>query len=379
MKRTGRRSVRLTALALALALLALLPPARSGAADGVYFTAVNDNLLELRADTMPFASGGTLYIPQTVFSGAGLEVRYVRNNAMGLAVLYTNREDLRFDLTGHTVSDRDGNDYVGAAVERNGYVFFPIGLVCRFFGLTWSYTSTDTAPLVRITDGSAALSDVEFADAASASGLMAARYEEYEASLAQNESASGPPIPAAEEPPTVQAAEGQRVCLIVSGGTDSLRDAADVFGSGAQAVFLLTEEQLADGDLLRGLVSRGHSVALLSSGGTEEELEAELSRARDLAWQGACLWLDLAWYEGSADAGTILREEGFAPVTAGLDWRGSVLNSSARAERLIRAVGESREDAAVCLGESWTREGLLALTDGLLEADFILSGWRSGA
>ena len=139
MKRRGWKT-RAWALALAVALALALPPAAGQAVlSDVYFTAVNEQLLDLTSDTMPFWSGGVLYVPSRVFSGTDLGVSYVRNNTMGLVMLYTNRVDLRFDLEKQTASDKQGRIYSGHAIERGGIVFFPLPVVCGYFGQDWSY------------------------------------------------------------------------------------------------------------------------------------------------------------------------------------------------------------------------------------------------
>ncbi len=48
-----------------------LPPAR--AAERVYFTAVGSYVLPLSDNTMPFWSGGYVYIPSSIFTGAARE------------------------------------------------------------------------------------------------------------------------------------------------------------------------------------------------------------------------------------------------------------------------------------------------------------------
>ena len=60
---------KLAALLLCLLLVFQLSPVPSGAAETVYFTAVNKNVLTLSDDTMPFWSGGYLYVPSTIFTG----------------------------------------------------------------------------------------------------------------------------------------------------------------------------------------------------------------------------------------------------------------------------------------------------------------------
>ena len=280
MKRWKRR---LTAWLLVLLLaLGLGPQEGRAVLSEVYFTAVNDRVLELRDETMPFRSEGVLYVPSTLFEGGDLGVSYVRNDHMGLAMLYTTKIDLRFDLEKQTASDKQGRIYSGHAIERGGIVFFPLPLVCGYFGLDWSYNQTKTVPLVRVKSESAILDDVGFIDAAS--WQMAGLYADYLRSTeSPPEGPSAPQTP--EPPPPVQAAEGQKIYLLLSSRSgEDTRRAMELLGD-AQGTFLLNLEQLEDGDLIRGLTALGHGVVLRARGETEEDLAWELRRAGELLWQ----------------------------------------------------------------------------------------------
>ena len=107
---------RFAALALTLLLLACLTgvPVRASA-DGVYFTAANDQLMELTADTMPFYSNDVLYVSSRLFEGGELGVSYARHTSLGLATLYSSSLDLRFDLAGQVAYDKQNNLYPGYA------------------------------------------------------------------------------------------------------------------------------------------------------------------------------------------------------------------------------------------------------------------------
>ena len=321
------------ALFLALVMLLSSRPGRAAGAD-VYFTAVNDRVLELRDETMPFRSEGVLYVPSTLFEGGDLGVSYVRNDHMGLAMLYTTKIDLRFDLEKQTASDKQGRIYSGHAIERGGIVFFPLPLVCGYFGLDWSYNQTKTVPLVRVKSESAILDDVGFIDAAS--WQMAGLYADYLRSTeSPPEGPSAPQTP--EPPPPVQAAEGQKIYLLLS----------------------------------------SHGVVLRARGETEEDLAWELRRAGELLWQAACCPLELVWYEGGGDIGPLLEDAGCVPVSAGLDRREQALSSAGRAESLLRTIGQHREDLAVYLGEDGAcLGGLEALLEGLEEGQYRVCAWR---
>ena len=52
---------------LASCALGLLGPASAASRKTTYFTAINDTVMELRDETMPFSSGGEIYVPYTMF------------------------------------------------------------------------------------------------------------------------------------------------------------------------------------------------------------------------------------------------------------------------------------------------------------------------
>ena len=214
---------RLAAWALALLLVAGLAPRHGLAAEeDVYLTAVNDVVLEMNAETMPFWSNGALYVSNRVFEGTDLGVTYVRNETMGLAVLYTPRSDLRFNLEDQTTTDKQGYSYSVHAIERSGYVFFPLDMICRYFGLAWSLNDTETVPLLRITSGSAILDDRSFIDAASSS--LRYNYAAYQRQMAEQQTQEDP-----QQDDPAQAATGQRVHLLLTAQTsDDALAAAEV-------------------------------------------------------------------------------------------------------------------------------------------------------
>ena len=71
-------------LCLLLAFQLSLSPAR--AADRVYFTAAGSYILPLSDNTMPFWSGGYVYIASSIFTGRGRE-------ALGVSQVFTSAQD----------------------------------------------------------------------------------------------------------------------------------------------------------------------------------------------------------------------------------------------------------------------------------------------
>ncbi|MBR2894488.1 MAG: hypothetical protein IKC03_02375 [Oscillospiraceae bacterium] len=360
----------------------------TAALKGVYFSAVDDQLLEMSSDTMPFYSGGMLYISNKFFENTGLDVRYVRNQSMGLALLYTSKIDLRFDLVHQTVYDKQGTVYKGAAIEKSGYVFFPIDLVCKFFGLRWSLNHTETVPLIRLKSDRVVLDDRSFV--AAASMQMNSRYQAYEKQMIPEEPLQPvlppieqtepvlPQIPEISEPEDpIPAAEGQKVYLILSAQSpDATREILKKLGN-TPVTFLLTEEQLSDADFVRAVIGNGHAVALLAQGETLELVEGEIRRARKLMWSASCSVLQLIWYEGAADISQVLEEQGCVSVTAMLDRRTTVTNTEKRVTAFIKDIGRYQEDVSVYLGtDTDSTGGLEILINRLSELGYQLSAWR---
>lgn len=368
----GPKIRRLAAWLLALALTVALVPSKGLAVlEDVYLTAVNEKVMPLTAETMPFWSDGILYVANQMFEGTDLGVTYVRNDSMDLAVLYTPRSDLRFDLAQETVCDKQGVRYSGKAIEKGSVVFFPLSMVCAYFGLTWSYNETDTVPLIRVTNSSAALEDSGFIDAAA--GQMRSRYDAYEKLVLEQQQNQELP----DEPPEIDTGLGQKVFLLLESGSPSdTLTAVERLGD-ARATFLLTVEQMENGDLLRCLAAKGHAVVLRLTGETEEELEEEIQQGRELLWQAACLWLDLVWYNGEEDVSALLENLGCARVTAQRDESGEGVAGAGRARTLLKNLGRYREDISVLLGtDSECLGGLEALAEGLSDAKYSICAWR---
>ncbi len=391
-----RRGKQIGAFLLALLLMvSLVRQEGTAVLENVYFTAVNDKLMPLNEETMPFWSNNTMYVCYTAFDRTDLDVQYIRNYSMGLAVLYTSKIDLRFDLVNRTVYDRNGVLYGGSAIEKNGSVFFPLDLVCRYFGLSWTLSDTPTVPLLRIKSDTVVLDDDSFISAAAT--MMASRYAEYEKLVnssqpeeepKQEDKEPAPPDhtepnpqepekpPVVEKPP-IHAVDGQKVYLILSGKTsEAICEWVDILAD-TPATFLLTVQQMENGDLVRTLLGRGHGIALLVRSSADGEVLAEILRARELVWMAACHLLQLVWYEGEGNVTNLFAEQGCIRINAELDRRSNALRTDSHVEALMRQIGRYQEDVGVYLGTDKTnRQGLRALLEQLTQAQYRLCAWR---
>ena len=313
---------RIFCLLLSAFLLFSLAPGAARADTTVYFTAVNDQLLSLSDDTMPFWSGGRLYLSSTAISGSDLGVFYSRSRDKQTVVVYRQGSALTFDLSSGAVNDQNGRQYGGSAIVRGDVVFLPIELLTQFFALDYSYTRISYGYLVRIKSDTVVLSDAKFIDAAAAP--MAQRYNEY------IKSHSGDLTPGDTPRPSVDS-DTDRVYLTlpVTDAALSLGLLSSLEDAGAKATFLFTEKQLADsGDLLRRLRVGG-------SGRTISAIE----RANDALWAACNRKTRLVVLEAAAEATVrAVRNAGYCPIIFDLDYSAGLPASATRtANAVLRA------------------------------------------
>ena len=250
------KSKRFLCLLLVLLMVFSLTPSETRAETTVYFTAVNDQLLpDLSDESMPFWSGGRLYVPSTVITGTDLGLFYSRSRDKSTAVVYRQGSALTFNFAAGTVADLYDRQYSGPAIVRSDVVFLPLDLLTQFFSLDYSYTRVTYGYLVRVKSDTVVLSDAKFIDAAAAP--MAQRYNEY------IKSPSGGLPPGATPRPSVDSATDRvYLTLPVTDAARSRELLSSLEDAGAKATFLFTEKQLADsGDLLRRLRVGGSAVA----------------------------------------------------------------------------------------------------------------------
>lgn len=370
------------AAALALCVLLVLPLASvpAGAAGNVYFTAAGNEILPLNDSTMPFWSGGYLYIASSIFTGQV-------NRSLGVAclpgnvsrpdrrILYGGERSLIFDLSRNIVQDSDGNITYLGAIQRNGDVFVPASVVANYFGLEYSVTPLSVSTTAEANYGALVwlrrpnfgLSEKEFINAGSSQ--IAMRYEQY----LRDQEAAGQPD---SSPGTVQipsSGEGKNVylCMEAGGGTAALLDVLD--SHGAQAAFFCSLEFLeTQGNLLRRMTARGQAVGLLVNARdpelpVEEQLEAG-NRALQAATMGKTR---LAHIQGGDEkdlraAGLL----GFSCLTADLDRSDSGLRDGARADLLLRQISARRGDSVtVWLADAAAAAGLRAFLSSARRAE----------
>ena len=277
------KSKRFLCLLLVLLMVFSLTPSETRAETTVYFTAVNDQLLpDLSDETMPFWSGGRLYVPSTVITGTDLGLFYSRSRDKSTAVVYRQGSALTFNFAAGTVADQNDRQYSGPAIVRSDVVFLPLDLLTQFFSLDYSYTRVTYGYLVRVKSDTVVLSDAKFIDAAAMS--MEQRYNEYMKTHSESNDPGNTPN---------QNTDGDRdlVCLALRVTDEESANALlDTLASNnATATFLFSEEQLSSlGDLLRRVVISGNAAALRidASGGSSRTVSA-IERANNALW-AAC-------------------------------------------------------------------------------------------
>ena len=346
---------KLTALlCCALLVFQLAAPPKAQAANYVYFVAAGENVLPLSDATMPFWSGGYLYIANSVFTGIGreaLDIGRSRNDKEKLVVLYSGSRarSLWFEWDKNYAHDVDGNVYYPGAIYRNGEVYVPVSLVARFFDLQYSVNKVNSRVNGELIQGDLAwirrpgniLTDKYFMDAASS--VIANRYEAY---LKEKEQ-QGTSAPGTSQPPAGVDIEGKRIYLCMTAGEDtsSLLDTLDRYG--AQAAFFCTPEFLEQqGDLLRRMTATGQTIAILADAGdgtrtVEEQLEAG-NRALERATCGRTRLVRVE--NGDEQITQRLGAAGYRCLEPDLDRSGYDLRSASNADSLLRRVLARRGD-----------------------------------
>lgn len=349
---------KLAALALCLVLVFQMAPVPSEAAGSVYFTAVNKNVLSLSDETMPFWSGGYLYVPSTIFTGVGrdLGVSYYPNIGRGTILLYvddTIYSSLVFDVNKDYAIDNEGNMYFQKAIQRGNVIFLPISLIARCFGLLYSTVEVDRGYLVWVRNTDMDLEERYFADAAKS--RMEYEYNQY----VQNQTAAETP---AEEPDASGSVTGQRIYLGMEASDDtrvrSLLDTLDRYDS--QAAFYCTVDFLeTEGDLLRRMSATGQAIGLVVDAADSRSVTEQLEEGNRLLFQAASVKTRLVWMENATEEAAAEAEAaGFCCLSPDLDRAAYPLSSTGAADTLLQRVTSRSGAVTVWLGDGTNAAGL---------------------
>ena len=361
---------KLAALLLCLLLVFQMSAVPSEAAGTVYFTAVNKNVLSLSDATMPFWSGGYLYVPSTIFTGVGrdLGVSYYPNIAKQTVLLYvddTIYSSLVFDLNKDYAIDNEGNMYFQKPIQRGGVIFLPISLIARCFGLLYSTVEVDRGYLVWVRNPDMDMEERYFADAARS--RMDYEYSQY---LRNQGTAAEETVPEQSEPSVVT---GQRIYLSMeaaeSAAVSSLLDTLDRYD--AQAAFYCTAGFLEEaGDLLRRMSAAGQAIGLIADAADDRPVTEQLEAGNRLLARAASVKTRLAWIRNAtAEAVAEAEAAGFCCLTPDLDRSAYPLSSTGAADTLFQRVTSRSGAVTVWLGDGANAAGLGSFLSAAEAAD----------
>ena len=344
---------RFAAALLALALLAGLCPPVS-AEDQVYFTAVDERVLDLNDATMPFWFGGYLYVAATVFRESG--VGYSFNVVTQTLVLYDSSRSLVFNVATGSGTNGQGELYDHVCVTRGGVTFLAASPVASYFNRTYSNTVVNHGYLIRVKSAAAVLPDSMFTE--TAAYQLDAKYQQY-----QKKSAAGAPDrngTGAGDPETEDAPSGKSIylCFLAEDAEDVTvwQDALE--SRGGQAAFYFTEEALSrGGDQLRRMAASGCAVGLAPGSGGN--LTGRLAAMNRTLFAEAGIKTRLV-YAAEADAAN-LRAAGYCPLSPVLDRSAYGLASAGASSALFGQIGRRRGPVSVWLGSGVTAGGLRSL------------------
>ena len=264
----------------ALLLLLLLPDAPASADDRLSFLAVNDYLPPEYINTV-VTYGGATYVPSTVFTYYDLGVYYSYFASNSTAYVYNESGQLFLELpTGKTY---DGNEmqYDAPAILWGGAVYLPLDFLANYFGcFTYRVIGSNAyGSILRISNGTEALTDEEFFSAAEAS--MRRYYQKRKTEATPTPTPVSRPTPTPTAPPTPTPTEkptrkGDTILL----GLDGLPSAAALellLRQGVKAsVFLSADEIRGDPDTVRQIACTGHTLGVSGADAAACEQAVEL-------------------------------------------------------------------------------------------------------
>jgi len=346
---------------------------------------VSSYVLPLSDNTMPFWSGGYVYIASSIFTGTAREalgISQVLNSDQGRLVLYSGGRSLTYNLSANCALDNDGAAYYPGAIQRNGTVFVPAKTVSRYFDLVYSVIEVEHGSMVWLRPPDYNLSDKLYADAARhPMNSVYADYIRAKESAPQEGGGPGgsgrPSSPSGAQDPAAEL-DGKRIALCFQAGSSAtlLADALESYGAGA-AFFFTPEEMERQGGALRRLTAQGQSIGILADAGDPDRTVAEQLEAGNAAlFRATCGKTRLAYIQGGgAQALQAAREAGFHCLRPELDRSGYDLRSAAGALELVRRLASWRGDAAVWLGDAANSAGLRSLLSAVKEAGGVCAAY----
>ena len=175
---------RIAALLCAFLLFGLT--SRAVSHDELYFVAVENMVLPLTDDTMPFWHDGYLYISSDVFTGIVRDTLGIsRAKIWDGVLLYRGEESLLFQRNHPYAQDTEQNTYTPGLVLHGDNVYVPASVVARYFNLLYSTVDVERGKLVWLRSASFRMGDKAFAKAATFQ--LNTAYQDYLKSLEPEE------------------------------------------------------------------------------------------------------------------------------------------------------------------------------------------------
>ena len=276
---------RILAMIVVICIAAALTPITSRAAVTPYFIAVNDVLLPFNDDTMPYVTGGEIFVPRRIFEGVG--VFSVASEELERVRIYTGASRyVDFYTARSLVEDQDGNVLPWPAARRVGSRFYvPLRQVCDFFGLTYEEVevsrdiiSQEQMWLIRIRqrEGASGFNGPTFV-VMNRSAIRNA-YNEYHALPPPTPAA--PPDVALPSPPTVEPPPKYNDVTIhhsfyniSAGGTNVILELLDASAAPDYrfCFFVSADDIIKDAGLIRRISGSGHTIGIWLTEGTYNE------------------------------------------------------------------------------------------------------------
>jgi len=115
----------------------------------VYYTVINDSLIELTYATMPIYRNGIIYIPYTVLSD-NFEIRSTYSSSDQVLFLSNGDTMIKFDIRRQKTFDSNQKELRQPALTAKGQIFVPAQFTANYLGLGYIYLAD--ANIVRLGD-----------------------------------------------------------------------------------------------------------------------------------------------------------------------------------------------------------------------------------
>jgi len=172
---------------------------------------------------------------------------------------------LRFDTARGTVVDQDKIEYGISAEKKNGLIYVPVNLVCRFFGINYETIPADPAPVVRFYVG-------VYINQKTFLSLNKSDMEKYYDAYVGKDSSPG----ASSTSPTEPAHKIVTLFLSFNGlSSADFKKVLDKFDQYRYkcCFFVSADEIASNAELLRRAAGTGYTIGLWLKDGTPDEYE----------------------------------------------------------------------------------------------------------